>query len=186
MNIKNIEFEKILSEALKLQEEGKTIPEILDLFPEHKKELGGIFETIEILKNQKEKIIPPKELLNKIITSAETERYSYREEGRPSIINIILNQIHNLMAPKWKMTLALVAIIAVIGIFAYYQLGQKAPQQIGILPKATGNVDDVVNGLLQEISSEELFLEDELLGDISLVNIDNQAIDDFGQSYNEI
>ncbi|MBI4692104.1 MAG: hypothetical protein HY773_01535, partial [Candidatus Terrybacteria bacterium] len=94
------QLEKILSEALKLQEEGKTIPEILDLFPGHKKELGEIFETIEILKNQKEKIIPPKELLNKIITSAETERYSYyREDGRPSIINIIFNQIHNLMAP---------------------------------------------------------------------------------------
>lgn len=183
------QFEKILNEALRLQEEGKSIPEILNLFPEQKRALEEMFETIKILKDQKERVMPPKELLSKIITNIETERYSYREEeGRPSIINIIFNQIHNFMAPKLKLTLALIAIVAVIGIFSYYQLGLKAPQQLakeGVLPKATGNIDDAVISLLQDASSEELFLEEEL-NDISLVNMDSQAIDDFGQSYNEI
>lgn len=142
----------------------------------------------KILMEAREKIIPPKELLSKIITNLERERYSYREEGRPSIINIIFNQIHNFMAPKLKLTLALIAVVAVIGIFSYYQLGPKEPQQLakeGVLPKATGNIDDAVISLLQDASSEELFLEEES-GDISLVNMDSQAIDDFGQSYNEI
>lgn len=186
----NDKFEEILNKALELKKEGKSVPEILALFPEQKKELEEMFETIKILARQKEKILPPKELLSKIITNTETERYSYREEkGRPSIINIIFNQIHNFMAPKLKLTLALIAIVAVIGIFSYYQLGLRAPQQLakeGVLPKATGNIDDAVISLLQDASSEELFFENELSGDISLVNMDSQAIDDFGQSYNEI
>lgn len=147
----------------------------------------------KILMEAREKIIPPKELLSKIITNMERKRYSYREEGRPSIINIILNQIHNLMAPKLKLALALVVVLAIVGIFAYYQIGQKAPQyltqegqKLGALPKATGNVDDAITALMQDSASEEAFLlaNDEEIA--SLVNLDSQAISDFGQSYNEI
>lgn len=91
MKVDNNNLEKIISEALELQEKGRSIPEILSLFPEYKKELEEMFETIRVLASQKEKILPKQELLTKIISQINPEksvtkpkisRYLYRGELR--------------------------------------------------------------------------------------------------------
>jgi DNA-directed RNA polymerase subunit F len=92
MNTNPENLEKIMGEALELKEKGKTISEILDWYPEYKKELKKMFQTIDILSREKEKILPSKELLTKIlseltieksVTEKEFSRYLYRGEKMP-------------------------------------------------------------------------------------------------------
>lgn len=64
----NEELENILGKALEFYKKKRTITEILNSFPEHRKELEEMFQTIQVLIREKEKIIPPQELLTKIIS----------------------------------------------------------------------------------------------------------------------
>ena len=47
---------KAMSEAMELKEKGKQLPEILNLFPEHREELEEMFQDIEVLALLKERI----------------------------------------------------------------------------------------------------------------------------------
>ena len=201
-----------MSEALKLKEEGKTIPEILDFFPNYKNELRKMFQVIDIIGGQKKNIVPPKELLNKIITNEEISRYLEQEaedshgrfrisrvrsaserfshvKGRPSSE---ISQIHETMTFNWKIVIPVGLAIIVVAIFAYTQFVMKAPQYATetttgeeiALPQATGNVDDAVNAILAAVLNEQSVLQTEE-SDASLITSDTQAISDFGQSYNE-
>lgn len=101
MNNKNNEkLEKILVETLKLYEKGKTIPEILNLYPNYKEELQEMFQVIKVLMAAREKIAPPKELLANIISQIQDKegvtnfkegRYLDRGaiKGRTSILQVL-------------------------------------------------------------------------------------------------
>jgi hypothetical protein len=184
--------EQILIKALQLNEQGRPVQEILDLFPEHKTDLREMFEMMDILTKEKNQIKPSKELLLKIIsqitsektkvTTNEIDRYSYHK-GR--LIN--LSQVHNMM---WKIFLPIGAI-AVIALFMVSQYGMQAPQYVknlipGIsqeenVPEATGNVDDIIAALLKDLTMEQTAFaaEDE---SASLIESDSEAISDFGQN----
>ncbi len=208
----NEKLEKILSEAIELQEKGKSIPEILNLFPEHKETLQEIFQTITILKTQKAQIAPTKELLAQIIsrlkvnegvTKQESSRYLYRgtKKGRSSLITIIKNQYT--MATKWKIIVPVGILALVVAVIMVTQLGgkreiagpQPTEQQAPLAevpvtplakpPVATGNVDDVVNSLFTDSSDEIAQISKAMDDDVALIGLDSQAISDFGQSYNE-
>jgi|GEM_PF-4221255 len=92
MNTNPENLEKIMSEALEFKEKGKTISEILDLYPEYKKNLKEMFQTIDVLAREKEKALPSKELLTKIVsgvglensvTEKQFSRYLHRGEKKP-------------------------------------------------------------------------------------------------------
>lgn len=53
-----------------------------------------------------------------------------------------------------------------------------------IPPPATGNIDDVADALLKEVSDEDLVIKEED-GDTIIGTTDSQEISDFGQSINE-
>jgi len=102
------------------------------------------------------------------------------------------------MAINWKLVLGVI-ILAIIAAASYYQLVlkpasvevsqlpesavQQAPAAVGIVP-ATGNVDDVAEALLKDVDAEAALLAN-IDNDADLLIADSQAIDDFGQSYNE-
>lgn len=180
--------EKIIIEALKLKDEGKYLPEILNLFPEHKEELEGLFNVADILSEEKNKITAPENLLLKIITSVDTNRFISRSEedkGRASVNN--LDQIQDSMTINWKIVFG-AAVFGIIAAVVYFQFGIKPAQfakegEKGVALAPTGNIDDVVAILLADASSDGAALLTET--DISLIDTDSQAIDDFGQSYNE-
>lgn len=215
MTPSNNKFEDVLDEALKLFEEGKSIPEILDLFPKHKEDLKETFEAIQLFHQGKDFIEPPKEFLSKIlerisvkgVTYLKVRRYSHRGEskGRPSIISIIINQIHKSMNLNWKIAIPIVGIVAIIAVFVIYSQSFKEPTQYTgektlkqelaektqvskpkevVIPKATGNVDDVINAALAFSVNDGYVLDEEDV-DASLIEADNQTISDFGQSYGE-
>lgn len=145
MNDNNLE--KIISQALILIESGKSPHEILAMLPGYRKELQEIFQILDLLNVQKEKVIPSKELLAKIlanlphaksVTEKEVSRYLYRgeqkpndyarQEGRPSK-TIIKPKIHDLMTINWKVwvPLGIIAVVALV-VIGSYQFGTKAPQ----------------------------------------------------------
>lgn len=98
------------------------------------------------------------------------------------------------MAINWKIiTPALILLLLIAGIVYYqYQSAIKTStttiqmneNQEASLPKATGNIDDTVDALIQDSVNEQAILgtEDDVA---SIITDDSQAISDFGQSYNE-
>ncbi|MDD5430787.1 MAG: hypothetical protein PHP03_00995 [Candidatus Pacebacteria bacterium] len=180
--------ENILMEALKLQEQGRSVQEILNLYPENKNELQEMFETIDFLNKEKNKIEPSKEVLEKIIDQISSEKYVTNEEinrcsyRKGRLIN--LSQIHNIM--NWKLIVP-IGVVAVLAVFLISQYGGSAPQYVqNIISPATPaeKIDDVVDNIMAELVSENtVFAEED--GDALLVQMDSQELSDFGQSYNE-
>lgn len=87
--------------------------------------------------------------------------------------------------------LLIVVIIAVIVIGVVYFLSKQSLKEVSITtpkeiipPKATGNVNDLADALIKEISDENLVLNEEDI-DTALVTTDSQEINDFGQSIDE-
>ncbi len=111
---------------------------------------------------------------------------------------------------KWKIIIPVVVILALIAGYLQYknkqqieeestniqgqqdqqgqlaQQGQAATTTIVEVtpPAATGNVDETIDALLQESSSEAGAFQEEM-DSANIVADDSQAISDFGQSYNE-
>jgi len=91
-----------------------------------------------------------------------------------------------------KTLIPLVVVLAVlVAVFVYYFVfpGRPVtptPSETGeiVPPPATGEVDDVVDALLKELSDEEPLLTEEE-GDTSLVTGDSQEVSNFGQTINE-
>ncbi len=174
MNTHNNEkFEKALSEALELQEKGRSTPEILNLLPEFKEELGELFRVIEVLYREKENIVPQKEILTNIIsristnedvTNKETERYLYRGEvkGRPSIPEEVISKTES-MFTKWKILLpigvAAVIVLAVITTqFTGRITGRKSTSfSLNEIVKEQENFNDL-GAEINQYASEEIAL----------------------------
>jgi len=82
----------------------------------------------------------------------------------------------------------LVAVIAGALIYLFpnsikdYFAGRSQPSLVP--PAATGNVNDLVEALLREISDEQGLLNEEEV-DAELILSDSKEISDFGQSINE-
>lgn len=100
------------------------------------------------------------------------------------------------MTPKWKTVLLLTAIILLIAA-AYWQIWLKSGEEVAqitgpeteelVQPEikpATGNIDDIIDALLSESSSEQVLVSDETK-DSSLVSNDSQEIGAFMQVYDE-
>lgn len=208
MNAKNHnQSEKILSEALELWMRGKTIREILDLFPKSKKELREIFQVIDILNQKKESVRPPKESLISIInqlpeaesvTSPATDRYPYRGEikkGRPSILQLfsVSNQF---MSKKLYVGVGVLALVLLMAGSIYWR-----SQKLEILPidyelSLLNQDSDDLEQLSQDISSDNL---DQDLANIagekivietaSIENLENQLaleLDAFSTDLNDL
>ncbi len=158
---------------------------------------------IKILNACKNSIVPPKELLAKIISDININKRE--EKGRLSVISNLINQIHKSMNLNWKIAFPIVGIVAIIAVLLIYSQSFKEPTQYTgektlkqelaektqaskpkevTIPKATGNIDDAINAIIAFSTNEEYVLDEEDI-DASLIEADNQAISDFGQSYGE-
>lgn len=187
MDTKPRTFEQALVKALQLRDSGKSKTEILNSLPEFRKELGEIFQILNVLLSQKkEEVAPEKSLLAKVlsrlprtagaVTNTKISRYQERGDtkGRPSHL---INQIYNLMVQKLAIGIGIVVVLLLLVFSA--RMDKEA--SLSVVP-ATGDVSDVLEALLADSANEQSVLADEG-GDTSLVNTDSQAIDGFGQSY---
>jgi len=93
------------------------------------------------------------------------------------------------MTSKSNILLLIVAVIIICGFVYYYQSSIKSPENLNIesqakMPAATGNINGVVNSLIEDSVSEAVQIEEEE-NDTELITADSQEISDLGQSYNE-
>jgi len=214
MKEENEELEKTIEKSLELLEEGKSVSEILSLFPEFEAELKEIFQIIKIISENK--IVPKRELLEKIISKIETEnnvtkekyyRYINKEEifkGRSSLKNFIKNWFN--MTKEWKIIVPVGTLLIVAVLIFFSQLSKQKPeislstqnkenvvsqeeQQSNVaqetLPRATGNVDDIVSALLSDASSEASQLEEDIKANVELLSLDSENLNNFLGVYNE-
>lgn len=195
MNSKNQKIEEIFEQAVKLLRDGKTPKQVLDLWPEAETELEDLLKLTNILKEQKEFFEPKQELLKTIlnqlekidVAEKELSPYLIKNKGRFSIINNLLNQIHNLMTLRWKIAFSLIVIV--VGLGLYYQFGLEKPQYvIGLdnqkilLSEPSADVNKMAEALNQEASIEQSLTAEE---NALLIDIDSSMMSDFGQSYDE-
>jgi len=189
--------EKNLIKALELYESGKSISEILNLWPEDK-ELVKIFDSIVLLEKENKKIVPSKELLAKIIDQVEVVTdlkegsYLYKDDNKKGRSNLI-NQIHKFMSLKWKIGIPF-GIAAIALVFFVYNQYSVAPELNSMekmveipevsAPLVTANIDNAVDSLILAASEEQAIFESEL-SDVSLLEWDSSALSDFGQTYDE-
>ncbi len=61
------DFEKNLEKALKMRDEGKSIPEILRLFPTQKKEFADIFGVVHWMSEEGQAAVPSERILENIL-----------------------------------------------------------------------------------------------------------------------
>ncbi len=73
MNI-NIPIEKAFEQALELKAQGRSIPEILDLFPQYRQEFQELFRIAELLQKEKESLAPPREMLERVLSRLPTHQ----------------------------------------------------------------------------------------------------------------
>lgn len=96
---------------------------------------------------------------------------------------------------KKILIIIIASVIAAVTIVAYSMLSLDLTtlpaikstaqnQMIKSLPKATGNIDDIVSALLLEASSDEALVAQEY-ADESLAASDDSEINDFGQFYDD-
>lgn len=87
MTNKEKKEEEILFEALSLMDEGKTIPEICDMFPGHAKEIKETLQMADLLMKSGKSATPSRNALYKIISdlpeskSVNNEAYEKKENG---------------------------------------------------------------------------------------------------------
>lgn len=98
------------------------------------------------------------------------------------------------MAKYWKIISLLVVLVLVGFGLSYFSANNNVSEEPSIVSgvnelaepvAATGNVDDTVKSLLQE-TNNDLVIFDEEAEDAALIELDNEAISDFGQSYGEL
>ena len=96
---------------------------------------------------------------------------------------------------KWGIIIPVVVVVlAIIVAGAVYFTGNEnvseysfksnADEVVVPDPQSTGNIDDAVDAVINFSAAEEALFSDEA-NDADLIDIDNQEINDFGQSYDE-
>lgn len=104
------------------------------------------------------------------------------------------------MSVIWKVFLPIVAVVALV--FSYVQMQQEpAPVNITVpmhksrttpstsylppAPPATGTTNDTVDALIKDGGNEQALTSGEESDATALAGNDTQALNDFGQTYNE-
>ena len=194
-------MEEVFEQVLALQEEGMTREEILASMSEQKNEVMEIFVLMAKLKKTKEKIVPPRALLEKIVAKIEPvitgaeQRYNKQRVGRLSLINILINKNFNLMSWRVVAPAGIIAIVLAVFVLAEALPGEnkailKIAKQAFITSQnesATSSgtkeknnepesIDSIINSLFDDSVSEQTVLDEED-ADASLLVADSLAMD---------
>lgn len=202
----NEQSEKNIIKALELLEKGKSIPEILNLFPEQKEELQELFQAMKTVQSAKNSIRPSETLLQEIIFQIPDERAEHQENHVPSFG----------LASWFKFAVPTAAVVIILIAVFYSKLLPKESQEIAqkiteqtatptvvsptntqsannkknektFSPAPTSLAADNIDALIDEaiaFADNQQFVPDED-ADASFINSDDQALDDLGQFYNE-
>lgn len=155
-------LDNIISEALKLREEGISSPEIFKKFPAYKKELEEIFNLIGFLKKSGESINPPDSLLYDLINREK------KEEGRNFFTFAFFARLTRVLSPKQYAGLATILFLLVATGFGFSYFSNNREYAIS---KAVKNLDSEINSFDQNTSELE-----QAVSDKGLENIDEDML----------
>ncbi|MBU3925160.1 MAG: hypothetical protein V1732_02000 [Patescibacteria group bacterium] len=198
--------EDLLDQVLRLHDEGKSVSDILVLFPDHKEELSQIFKSINVLKKQKNIISAPKEFFTKIVsnisfescnglkkkkvsaadvTNFKNSRYIYESDyikGRFFAVKIF-NSLKLFTMKKMYVgivALLLVAVVAGVSYRQFHRGGVKNNVAITLPGEETNELVKNQEDLAQDI----LDLEGMAADDESLNNVNQDLADISGEQIN--
>ncbi len=156
-----------IDRALDLYDAGKSVPEILSMFPEDKKELEQIFSVIEDLNSFSKSTSPSPTLLYAILSKLP----------KMELATDSLFQKFAATASRFKMLLLPLASALVLLIIFIGQHFIKIGSQVS-------SVDEISQQLLTDSTEEQLIINDSD-SDIQLVKNDSQLTENFSDIINE-
>ncbi len=192
--------EQVIEQGLLAKEQGRNESEILDMFPEWRQELTEIFQTISVIENQKEGVVPSQERFRQLIiqlarlantngvqqeNNLEIEK---QNKGRVLITNFS-HSIDQFMNFNWKIAAPLGIVAALVLVFIFSQTGTRTPEGGAPvitstpieLPPATGNIDDTLQAFLILTENENAAAQEG--NDSDLISFDDQELGGFDQSF---
>lgn len=185
------QFEQIIIKALELHDNGKTVAEILVLFPDYRVDLEQVFTAVGKFESAKEAIFPDKKLLSATLVRLEVgehsvttnnfSRYSLQGEqkGRSQILSKLIFNFHSRLNWKVSFPLGIMALVAIL--FFSTQVARPVYEQLAANHRqavAMHTIDATVDSVIASAEDENASLEEET-GDIKLVNSQNEALSDF-------
>lgn len=193
--MKKIEY--IVSQAADMRDNGKSITDILNKFPEHQEEIKDVFLIVDGLKNSKNLIEPPKELLRSIIdripkdsvTNSNENRYTITGDSKGRVLQQIISNIYFIAMNK-KLA-GLIAVLLVVALGSVYFWQQKSDQDavtqkfattdIGFDQDITDDIDDI-EYIAQDTSLDNLETELAMISENDISSpgktvVDNTSID---------
>ncbi len=182
---------KAMSEALELKEKGEQLPEILNLFPEHREELEEMFKNIEDLAFLKESIKPTEGIFEKIVANEEISRLLREDEAKHFSLFQSIELFSQLLTAK-KVYVGIAVIVLIFGIsgFYYRQLQEeiispvvekKESEELAINNLTDNNLtpkNSVVLKTEGTVSFKEM--ESDLTDEINGLSVDLDDLEGFG------
>ena len=151
-------IEEIIEKTLEYIDSGKSFTEILGLFPEYEATLKEIFSAINLLKKEREAIVPSEELLKQIIeqipvdvTSAKNYRYIYaNEKGRMFKSVKIIDLISSMSKVYIGVGVFVLVLVVVGGVYwqkkiAVSPLEQNLTFEEKALDKSNAEIEEMAN-----------------------------------------
>lgn len=175
MNETNEKIEYIISQAADMRDNGKSIADILNKFPEHQEEIKDVFLIVDELKNSKNLIEPPKELLRSIIdripkdsvTNSNENRYIITEDSKGRVLQQIISNIYFIAMNKKLAGLLAVLLVVVLGSVYFWQ--QKSGQDAVTQKFATTDIE-----FGQDITDQDIADIEYIAQDTSLDNLETE------------
>lgn len=192
MNETNEKIEYIISQAADMRDNGKSIADILNKFPEHQEEIKDVFLIVDGLKNSKNLIEPPKELLRSIIdripkdsvTNSNENRYIITEDSKGRVLQQIISNIYFIAMNKKLAGLLAVLLVVALGSVYFWQQksGQDAVTQkfaatdIEFGQDITNDIDDI-EYIAQDTSLDNLETELAMINENDMPSTGKTVID---------
>lgn len=163
--VKNERFEDILLKAICLKDEGRKNQEIFEIFPKFRKEFKEIFKIEDLLVQEKNKIIPPQYLFQKIISQIELNKNKTIKNVFSGLsINMIFHKFHFKLVP-------LTLFIIVFSFFVFNKTIYKTHNlsfDVKSIDKALASTNNFNPKINQILSEEEQ--------DASLIDADDSEV----------
>lgn len=157
MKFKEKQFEEILDEAIRLQESGKLLPEILALYPEYRSELEPLLSLSREIQKIGKSVTPPVELLQRILANIPEASEAGSSSGSFWVGTASASWAASLRKKVTFRLLAPLVAALVISVFAYSQQKLPVPASVTPVPLAVqeqrGTVAAVSAPLVQPLSS---------------------------------
>ncbi len=170
-----MELEKIIEHSLEMLEKGATRDEVSRHFPDNRKEIESLFETLDMIGAQSDMAQADSQKLQQIMVLISREKTNeYAENKGRNKFESIANNLLN-MEIKWSLTIPLI-FLAIAGAFFFsrpsqapitlnqtneYNSSQESEGQLTETAETKTNQDSLIDDLIANLSEEQAIFNNE-------------------------